>query len=155
MVPDLPRLNFPVSKFRLENRDGKLFIFDVSRKRYVALTPEEWVRQNCLHYLRDHKHFPVGVMAVEKSLILNRQQMRCDIIAYSKQSKPILLVECKAPDVAIDQSTFDQIIVYNMQFKVPYLFVTNGIKHFCCRVDLNSSSISFVDEIPKYHEIKY
>lgn len=150
MIPDLPTLNFPYSKFKLENRDGKLYIFDESRKRYVALTPEEWVRQNCLHYLRDYKQFPVGLLAVEKGFKLNNLNLRYDIVAYSTKAKPILLIECKAPDVEINQSTFDQIAVYNMQLNVPYLMITNGMFHYYCVIDFANKRYNFLPELPNY-----
>lgn len=153
MIPDLPKLNFPVSKFKLEEREGKLYLFDVSRKKYVALTPEEWVRQNCLHFLRDVKKFPISMLAVEKGIKINQLNLRYDIVAYSKSAKPILLVECKAPEVKIDQSTFDQIAVYNIALKVPYLLVTNGISHFCCEVDFEKSSYRFLKEVPTMGEM--
>lgn len=154
MEIDLPKLNFPSSSFKLEEKNGKLFIFDNSRKRYVILTPEEWVRQNCLHYFRDVKHFPISNMAVEKTIRINGQNLRYDIVAYSKKAKPVLLVECKAPTVKISQSTFDQIAVYNLELKVPYLFITNGVEHFCCEVDFENKRYNFLPELPDYSLLK-
>ncbi|HOO84355.1 MAG TPA: type I restriction enzyme HsdR N-terminal domain-containing protein [Prolixibacteraceae bacterium] len=144
------QLNFPFSKFKIEERNGKLFIFDDARKRFVALTPEEWVRQNCLHFLRDHKKFPIGLMAVEKGIKINNQNLRYDIVAYSKKASPILLVECKAPEVTITQATFDQIAVYNISLKVPYLMVTNGLNHYFCQVDFVQKRFQFINDIPEF-----
>ena len=150
MIPDLPQLNFPFSKFKIKEENGKLSIFDDSRKKYIVLTPEEWVRQNCLHYLRDHKRYPISLLAVEKGIKLNTLNLRYDIVAYSKKAKPVLLVECKAPDVKISQSTFDQIATYNLELKVPLLLLTNGLQHYCCMVDFENKKYRFLEEVPAY-----
>jgi len=154
MQPQLPQLCFPPSDFKLKEEGDKLYIFDRSRKRYVLLTPEEWVRQNCLHYLHNDKNFPINLLSVERSFKLNNMVLRYDIVAYSKKAKPVLLVECKAPDVRITQQTFDQIAVYNLELKVPYLVVTNGIDLFCCSVDFDNSRFLFLKEIPDYQTMK-
>ena len=150
MINDLPQLNFPFSKFKIKEDKGKLFIFDDSRKKFIALTPEEWVRQNCLHYLRDHKKYPISLLAVEKAFKLNGQHLRYDLVAYSKKAKALLLVECKAPDVKISQATFDQIAVYNLELNVPYLLVTNGMQHYCCIVDFEKRQFQFLPEVPDF-----
>jgi hypothetical protein len=153
MQPQLPRLRFPPSNFKLKQDGDKMYIFDLSRRKYVLLTPEEWVRQNCLHFLRNHKNFPINLLSVEKSFKLNNLVLRYDIVAYSKNAKPVLLVECKAPEVKINQQTFDQIAVYNLELKVPYLLVTNGIDLFCCSVDFDNSRFVFLKEIPDFKSI--
>ena len=150
MITDLPQLNFPFSKFKIKEDKGKLFIFDDSRKKFIALTPEEWVRQNCLHYLRDHKKYPISLLAVEKAFKLNGQNLRYDLVAYSKKAEALLLVECKAPDVKISQATFDQIAVYNLELNVPYLLVTNGMQHYCCIVDFEKRQFKFLPEVPDF-----
>jgi hypothetical protein len=150
MQPKLPQLCFPASNYKLKQEGEKFFIYDFSRKKYVLLTPEEWVRQNCLHYLHNSKKFPITLLSVERSFKLNGLVLRYDIVAYSKKAKPVLLVECKAPDVKITQEAFDQIAVYNMKLNVPYLLVTNGIDLFCCSVDFSSSGFYFLNEIPDY-----
>lgn len=152
MKANLPRLNFPVSNFRLKEAGDKLMIFDEARRRYVVLTPEEWVRQNCLHYLRSQKHYPISLLAVEKGIKINNQLLRYDLVAYSKKGQPVLLVECKAPDVKISQSTFDQIAVYNLKLKVPYLMLTNGLQHFCCVADFENARYEFLKDIPEFRE---
>lgn len=152
MKAKLPRLNFPESNFRLKEAGDKLMIFDEARRRYVVLTPEEWVRQNCLHYLRSRKRYPISLLAVEKGIKINNQLLRYDLVAYSKKGQPVLLVECKAPDVKISQSTFDQIAVYNLQLKVPYLMLTNGLQHFCCVADFENARYEFLREIPEFRE---
>lgn len=154
MIPDLPALNFPKSKFKLKETDGKFYIFDDARKKYIILTPEEWVRQNCLHYLRDHKRYPISLLAVEKGIKINNQNLRYDIVAYSKNAKPILLVECKAPEVKISQATFDQIAVYNLELNVPFLMVTNGLQHFCCVADFKHAKYDFLKEVPVFNSIR-
>jgi len=118
------------------------------------LTSEEWVRQNCLQFLHNHKNFPISLLSVEKSFKLNNMVLRYDIVAYSKKAEPVLLVECKAPDVKITQQTFDQIAVYNLELKVPYLLVTNGIDIFCCSIDFDNSKFLFLKEIPDFQAIK-
>lgn len=154
MIPGLPTLNFPLSKFKIKDENGKLFVFDDSRKKFVALSPEEWVRQNCLHYLRDYKKFPISLLAVEKGIKVNSINLRYDIVAYSRNAKPILLVECKAPDVKISQSTFDQIAVYNMELKVPFLLITNGLQHFSCVINFEERRYDFLKDIPDFGDIK-
>jgi hypothetical protein len=153
MQPHLPKLIFPVSGFKLKQVENKFYIFDHSRRKYVLLNPEEWVRQNCLHYLHDHKSFPMSLLSVEKSFKLNNLVLRYDIVAYSKHASPVLLVECKAPDVKITQQTFDQIASYNLELKVPYLLVTNGLELFCCSIDFDNSRFVFLNEVPDYKQI--
>lgn len=150
MSLQLPKLIFPSSNFKLKEDNGKFFIFDLSRKKYVSLTPEEWVRQNCLHYLHYQKGFPFNLLSVEKSLKINRLTLRYDIVAFSKKAKPVLLVECKAPEVKISRQTFDQIASYNLELKVPYLLVTNGIELYCCLADHARSKITFLKDVPDF-----
>jgi hypothetical protein len=154
MQPQLPQLCFPASNFKLREEGDKLYIFDISRRKYVSLTPEEWVRQNCLHFLCNNKNYPVNMLSIEKSFKLNNLVLRYDIVAYSKKAKPVLLVECKAPEIKISQQTFDQIAVYNLELKVPYLLVTNGIDLFCCSVNFENSRFLFLNEIPDYLTLK-
>ncbi len=148
----LPKLNFPDANLRFKDINGRVHVFDLSRKKYVMLTPEEWVRQRCLHYLRDFKNYPGSLLSVEKGIKVNNREFRYDIVAYGKTAKPLLLVECKAPEVKIDQKVFDQIAVYNFKLSVPYLLVTNGLKHYCCRVDFDSRDYFFLREVPDYTE---
>jgi hypothetical protein len=150
---DLPTLNFPRFSFKLKEDNGKLFIFDPARRKYVALTPEEWVRQNCLLYLRDVKKYPVSLISVERAINLNGQSLRYDLVAYSKQAKPLLLVECKAPEVEISQKTFDQIVVYNLELNVPFLMVTNGLSHYICKADFEQKRFDFLRDLPTFSEM--
>ena len=143
-------LNLPTYQFKLKNDGARTQIFDSIRKKYVALTPEEWVRQNFLQYLIQDKNFPSSLIAVEVGLKYNQLQKRLDVLVYDKQGSPYLMVECKAPEVKITQEVFDQIARYNMIFKVKYLVVSNGINHFCCMMDYNANSYSYLEGIPSF-----
>ena len=131
--------------------DGeKTYIFDVVRKKYLLLTNEEWVRQNFIHYLNKEKKYPLGLMGVEQMVKYNSLKTRADIVMYNTEGKANIIVECKAPDVKITQETFNQIAKYNSQLKVKYLLVTNGMNHYCCKMDYESNRITFLEEIPSY-----
>ena len=143
------QLNLPFYNITLKEENGKHFIFDDIRKKYLRLTSEEWVRQNFVKYLIDEKSVPSSLIVIEKGLKLNELTKRADILIY-KDTSPILLVECKAPTVKISQDTFDQISRYNLTFKVPYLIVTNGISHYCCQIDFENNSYNFLEDIPNY-----
>lgn len=131
--------------------DGeKTYIFDVVRKKYLLLTNEEWVRQNFIHYLNKEKKYPLGLMGVEQMVKYNSLKTRADIVMYNTEGKANIIVECKAPDVKITQDTFNQIAKYNSQLKVKYLLVTNGMNHYCCKMDYESNRITFLEEIPSY-----
>ena len=144
------RLNLPNYDFKMKTEQGSRQIFDPVRKKMVKLDPEEWVRQNLIQFLHLEKKYPTSLMAVEKGLTVNGLRKRFDILCYNNNSKPLLLVECKAPSVKISQSAFDQISIYNLQFKVPFLLVSNGLEHFCCQLDYQNNSYSFLSEIPDY-----
>ena len=147
-------LNLPEYKFRLQkNTEGKTEIFDTIRKRFFILTPEEWVRQNFIQYLIREKQFPASLMAIEKGLKLNGMQKRTDIVQYNKQGRPVLIVECKAPEIKLSQDTFDQAARYNMTLQVDYLIITNGIKHYACRMNYTMHKIEFLKEIPTFEEV--
>lgn len=148
------KLNFPEYEFRIGKSDGKLKIFDAFRKKMVALTPEEWVRQHVLHFLKDEKKIPSSLIAVEKEITYNQLKKRFDILVFNASAKPVLMVECKAPDVEILQDVFNQIAVYNTNFKVNYLVVTNGMKHFCCKLNTATNKYDFIKDIPSYEELK-
>jgi hypothetical protein len=146
-------LNLPTYSFKIKSINNKEHIFDEIRKKYVALTPEEWVRQNFIRYMIETLAIPASLIAVEMSIKLNKLSKRCDIVVYDKNGNAILIVECKAPSIKINQKTFDQITRYNINFKVPYLIVTNGINHYCCKIDYEKSSFTFLEEIPTYLEM--
>lgn len=147
------QLNLPEYNFRISKQEGKQLIFDEIRRRWVKLTPEEWVRQHVIRYLKEEKSYPGTLMAVEHALRINRKDFRADIVVHSVTGKPLLVVECKAPAVKITQKAFDQIVRYNFQFQVDYLIVTNGLTHFCCRIDKAAQTYLFLSEIPNYAHI--
>ncbi|MEE4257543.1 MAG: type I restriction enzyme HsdR N-terminal domain-containing protein [Bacteroidales bacterium] len=146
-------LNLPSFDARLKRDGEKIRIFDTIRKKYVACTPEEWVRQHFMHYLISVKNTPTGLIVLEKQIVYNTMTRRPDILVYDRQNKPVLIVECKAPDVPISQDTFDQIARYNSVIKAPFLVVTNGLKHYCCKMDHDSISYRFLEDIPGYGEM--
>ena len=144
------KLSFPNYEFRLKKINQKRFIFDDVRKKYIELTPEEWVRQNCIKFLINEKKYKSQLIAVEKKIILNNLTKRFDIIAYDNNGDPNLLVECKAPNIAIRQETFDQILSYNRVINSKYLMITNGIIHYYCKIDNIDNKINFLKDIPNY-----
>jgi len=144
------RLNLPEYEFRTNQKDGRTLIFDALRRRWVKLSPEEWVRQHFIRYLVEEKHYPASLIAVEHSLKINRQAFRADAVVFSNSGKPLLIVECKAPEVKITQKVFEQIVRYNFEFQVDFLIVTNGISHFCCRIDKRDQSYEYLKDIPGY-----
>jgi hypothetical protein len=146
-------LNFPEFHFRFSHENGKEKIFDVVRKKYISLTPEEWVRQNMIAFLVNIKLVPSSLIGVEKQLLLNGLIKRFDIAVFNRSGLPVLLVECKAPSISITEKTFDQAARYNMQLKVNYFVITNGIDHYCCRIDYVNSSYVFIEEIPMFSEL--
>ncbi len=147
-------LNLPQYSFRLREKLGKKLIFDSFRRQWVSLTPEEWVRQNFARYLTEEKHFPASLVAIERSLKINQRDFRTDIVLFSKSGNPLIVVECKAPEVKISQQVFDQIARYNLDLRVSYLIVTNGLEHYCCRFDQEFLTYTFLPEIPDYKLIE-
>jgi len=146
-------LNLPSHQFRIRSSGDKEEIFDDIRKKFVVLTPEEWVRQNFIAYLKNVKSYPTSLIAVEMSMKLNKMQKRSDVVVYNKLAEPLLIVECKAPNVKINQDVFDQIARYNMTLKVKYLIVTNGMEHYCCLIDHENMKYQFLEDIPYYGDI--
>ncbi|MFC2090759.1 type I restriction enzyme HsdR N-terminal domain-containing protein [Bacteroidota bacterium] len=150
----MQKLNLPVYDLSIDVRDGgKQYVFDPFRRKYLVLTPEEHVRQIFSRYLIEEKEYPLGYLMTEYSLKVNRMSKRCDIIIFNKDRSYLALVECKAPDVKISQEVFDQVARYNLAFKVSYMMVTNGLEHYCCMIDFQTRSVSFLNEIPAYPSI--
>ncbi|HZK96245.1 MAG TPA: type I restriction enzyme HsdR N-terminal domain-containing protein [Prolixibacteraceae bacterium] len=147
-------LNLPQYSFRIKDKLDKKLIFDGFRRRWVALTPEEWVRQNFVRFLTEEKHYPASLVAIERSLRMNQRDFRTDIVLFSKSGNPLIVVECKAPEVKISQQVFDQIARYNLDLRVSYLIVTNGLNHYCCRFDQSELTYTFLPEIPDYLELE-
>ena len=146
----MEQLNLPAINCKTRETQGQTEIFDIVRKKYVLLTPEEWVRQNFIHYLIDVKGFPKSLMAVEYSLKLNKMKKRADIAVFGTKGQPLLVVECKAATVKINQKVFDQVARYNMTLKVKYLLVTNGLEHYACQIDFEKNSYVFLEDIPDF-----
>lgn len=149
----MSKLNLPSYSFQIFEESKKTKIFDVIRKKKIILNPEEWVRQHWIHYLIKDKGFPAGLIAVEKGLEVNKTKKRCDIISYNHAGQALLMVECKAPHIAISQDTFDQIARYNIAFKLPYLVVSNGIQHYCAMINFDTEAFQFIEEIPNYADL--
>lgn len=147
------RFNLPSKKLKLRQHVDKVEVFDVLRKKWLILTPEEEVRQRFVHYMMDEKKYPAGLLAVEYSLKVNSLKRRADVVAFNRFGHPLLLVECKAPSVKIDQKVFDQIARYNLSMKVDFLIVTNGLEHFCCQLDFQNHKYHFLKDIPTYEDI--
>lgn len=137
----------------MSERGGKRMIFDFLRRRYVSLTPEEWVRQHFVHYLVEHKGYPKGLLANELSLQVGEKRLRCDTVLYDTALHPRMIIEYKAPDIAITQRVFNQITVYNFLLHVDYLVVSNGLQHYCLRMDYEQQSCEFLSDIPAYGEL--
>ena len=147
------KLNFPEYTFRTTVKDEKYMIFDTVRKKYVRLTEEEWVRQHCISYLINQKQCPATLLAIEKELSVNTMKKRTDIVVYYKEGTPLLIVECKAPSIKINEEVFEQAARYNLTLKVNFLMVTNGMQHYCCAIDHQNQSYTFLKEIPAYNEM--
>ena len=143
-------LNLPSFDFRLKKENDKVFIFDVLRKKFILLTPEEWVRQHFIMYLHHHKGYPLGLMSVEKGLNITRMKKRYDLVCYHTSGKPLLIVECKAPGIKISNETFLQAAHYNSSLKLNFLAVTNGNDHYICSIDHEKGGFSFLEEIPPF-----
>ena len=147
---EFPQLNLPNTILKTKLVEGTTQVFDTVRKKYFKLTPEEWVRQNFIHYLNIEKNYPMGLMGVEKMVKYNALKTRADIVLYTTEGKAKMIVGCKAPNVKITQDTFNQIAKYNFKLKVPFLVVTNGMQHFCCKMDYEKNTNCFLEEIPEY-----
>lgn len=146
-------LNLPAFDAKIAARNGKNVIFDIIRRRYVALTPEEWVRQHFVHFLLAHKWYPQALKANEVQVQLNGTKKRCDTVLYRRDLTARMIVEYKAPEIEITQKVFDQITRYNMVLKVDYLIVSNGLQHYCCRIDYEHNSYTFLQDIPEYQNL--
>jgi hypothetical protein len=149
----MQKLNLPEFEFKIKSEGKVMQIYDPLRKKWIVLTPEEWVRQNFVRFLTETKHYSSARLVVEKTLNINRMKKRCDALYYDVTGKPQLLIECKAPEVKITQRTFDQIARYNRVLNVPFLIVTNGMEHYCCTMDFENERYHFLREIPYASEL--
>ncbi len=146
-------LNLPVYPLRLKDEGGQRFVFDEVRKKFLVLTPEEWVRQYLIHFLIRDKQFPKSLIQLEGGLKYNGLQKRSDILVYNQQGEKLLLAECKAPSVKITQEVFDQIARYNFVHRVQWLLVSNGLEHYCCKLDWQNESYQFLPELPLFGQL--
>lgn len=147
----MQNLNFPTYSFRLKNSENNTHIFDVIRKKFVVLQPEEWVRQHCVQYLIQEKNYPISLINVEKVILINGLKKRYDIVVFNPDGSLAVVVECKAPKVQISQSVFDQIARYNLTLKASYLMVTNGLNHYFCIMNHHLESFEFLETLPNYN----
>jgi hypothetical protein len=136
------KLNLPAADFRTKEANGKVWIFDGIRKKYVVLTPEEWVRQHVVHYLVQHKSYPKSLISVERGLNYNQLAKRSDIVVFDRDGKAWMLIECKSPDIEIDEQAVQQAFVYNKSVKATYVALTNGIRHFCFEVGGSARTVA-------------
>ena len=146
----MQQLNFPSYKFRFKNSENKLSIFDEIRKKFILLTPEEWVRQHCVLFLIQEKQYPKSLINVEKELVINDRKKRYDIVIFHTDGSINILIECKAPHISITQKTFDQIAQYNLKLDADLLMVTNGLQHYYCQMNFEEKRYNFLADIPDY-----
>lgn len=148
----MKKLNLPEYEFRIREEKEVLYIFDKRRKKELVLTPEEWVRQNLLQFLIEEKKYPEGLVSIEAGLKLNTLQKRYDALVYDRDGNPLVLIECKAPEVSVTQKVFDQILAYNSQINAPYLLVSNGLKHFFLEKGTDGK-FRFMNKLPLFNDI--
>ncbi len=147
----MENLNFPGYRFRFKNSENNPLIFDVVRKKFVVLQPEEWVRQHVVRYLHEDKNYPLSLINVEKQIKVHTLSKRFDIVVFSPKGDIEILVECKAPKIKITEDSFDQAARYNLDLKARFLLVTNGLDHYFCRIDYENSSYIFIEDLPSYN----
>jgi hypothetical protein len=147
----MQQLNLPTYKFRIKSTKNKYVIFDIIRKKYVSLTPEEWVRQHIIHYLIEEKKYPISLIAIEKKITINNLTKRTDILVFNTNGLPHIIVECKASSININQNAFDQIARYNLKLNANYLIVTNGLQHYYCKMDFKNEKYLFLETVPNYN----
>jgi len=147
------QLNLPSYPFKIKREESSHFIFDEIRKKYLVLTPEEWVRQHLVQYIIREKSYPKALIKLEGGLKLNSLQKRTDVVVFNTHGQKVLMIECKAPSVKITQEVFDQIARYNIVHKVPLLFVSNGIHHYYCKINFEQKNYQFIEELPEYFSL--
>ena len=147
-------LNLPHYPVKMGGTQERPTIFDVLRRKYVVLTPEEWVRQHFIHYLIGHKGYPATLLANEVQLRIGGKSLRADSVLYNRDMRPLAVMEYKAPNVALTAKVFEQITAYNTLLRVSYLIVSNGLTHYCCQMDPEQKKYHFMDHIPSYGELR-
>ncbi|ANR72699.1 type I restriction enzyme HsdR N-terminal domain-containing protein [Prevotella scopos JCM 17725] len=149
----MKQLNLPPYQIRVKEVNGRKQIFDVLRRKYITLTPEEWVRQHFIHYLIEHKYYPASLLANEVPLQVGEKKVRADSVLYDNQLRPRMIIEYKAPSIPLTQKVFDQISVYNLLLHVDYLIVSNGLDTYICKMDYENQTYAFLETIPDYQNI--
>lgn len=149
----LPKLNFPDYDFSLSSGENGLFIFDPVRRKNVKLTPEEWVRQHIIKFLILDKNTPPSLVGVEKSLKIGRLHKRFDLVVFTKEVKPLLLVECKAPDIVLNENVLNQVARYNSILKAKYFMISNGVRTILFCYNYSDSKFVFIEELPEYRDM--
>jgi hypothetical protein len=151
----MQKLNLPEYSFKITaSEETKLWIYDPFRKKNILLTPEEWVRQNILQFLVRDKGYPASLISIESGIKVNRLDRRYDAVVFGREGNPVMLIECKAPGVAINQNTFDQVTAYNRSVLATYILVSNGMTHYCCKMDKPGHRVDFLKEIPDFKDLK-
>jgi hypothetical protein len=146
----MQKLDFPNFNFRFQKKEATIFIFDEIRKKFIVLTPEEWVRQHVIHFLVYQKKYPKSLISVEKMILINGLKKRYDVVVYNANGQVLILVECKAPHIKTAQDTFDQIARYNKALNAPFLMVTNGLNHYFCKMDFDNECYIFIKNLPDF-----
>lgn len=146
----MQQLNLPPAKLRLTQKGDQVYVFCTLRRKELVLTPEEWVRQHLIHLLIDHKNIPAGLISSEMTIEVNGLVRRCDLVVYSREGRPRMIVECKAPEIAITEGTFRQIAQYNHRLQVELLVMSNGLDHIIAKVDQSSGEVVFLDDLPLF-----
>lgn len=147
------KANFLYKDLSIKEHNGRRYVLDILRRKYIALTPEEWVRQSFIRFVVEKKNYPQALLANEISLNLGNKKLRADSVLYDKMLKPRMIIEYKAPKISITQRVFDQIFSYNILLSVPYIIVTNGIEIYVCKLDEKEKRYMFLDDIPSYEEL--
>lgn len=148
------KLNLPPYSHKVQKSGDKKAIYDIVRRKYVALTPEEWVRQHLLHYFIYHLAYPKSLLSVETGVVYNQLAKRSDVVVYGRNAEPLMVVECKSFRVALTDKVFEQSAIYNSTLKAPYLLISNGLDHFCCSLNLKTRSYRFLENIPTFGEME-
>ena len=149
----LQPLNLPEYPCKIRRQDDQVSIFDVIRKKYVALTPEEWVRQNFLNYLMNSLGYPSSLIRVEAAIRLNGMAKRCDAVVYNRRAEPLMILEFKAQHIPLNQDVFDQAARYNLRIGVSYLVLSNGMEHYCCKTNPDAGGYKFLEAVPEYFDL--
>jgi len=146
-------IQFKKYPLNIREEGGRKEVFDIVRKKYIALTPEEWIRQHWLWYFAEDKRYPKPLLAVEHAIEVLGQSRRTDVTVFNRSGKPALILECKSFDVPLSQETFDQAARYNLELRVPYIIISNGIQSYGCHVDLGAGKFIMLDRVPDFHEL--